>query len=64
VDSLEWHEENRWHFQAPSVDPNAELTLALLEDLNNLLVVHGYPPLRGYPLAEVAGAVVRLRDSG
>ena len=39
----------------------ARLTLALLEDLSRLLIVHGYPPLRGRALTEnkaVAGDVI------
>lgn len=51
-----------WAFQAPPVDPYAErLTLALLEDLSRLLVVHGYPPLRGHALAELAVTLQRLQ---
>lgn len=37
-----------------------QLSLALLEDLATALVAHGYPPLRGYALAELAGALYRI----
>ena len=53
-----------FQYDAPHVDPAGELlTLALLEDLSHLLVVHGYPPLRGYALAELAACLHRLRSS-
>ena len=53
-----------FHFDAPHVDPAGELlTLALLEDMSNLLIVHGYPPLRGYALAELAACLHRLRST-
>lgn len=55
-------DSDAWAFQAPPVDPHAErLTLALLEDLSRLLVVHGYPPLRGHALAELAVTLQRLQ---
>jgi hypothetical protein len=54
-----------FQYDAPHVDPVGELlTLALLEDLSNLLVVHGDPPRRGYALAELAACLHRLRSSG
>ena len=37
------------------------LTLALLEDLAAVLHQHGYPPLRGYALAELTTALYRLQ---
>jgi hypothetical protein len=37
------------------------LTLALLEDLAALLQRHGYPPLRGYALAELTASLYRLQ---
>ncbi|MDX6267689.1 MAG: hypothetical protein QOD70_2429 [Frankiales bacterium] len=65
VDGHEWCDENGWHYQPPRLDPEAELlTLALLEDLSKLLVIHGYPPLRGYALAEITSTLVRLRCHG
>jgi hypothetical protein len=50
-----------WTFEAPRLDPASELlTLALLEDVSALLVRHGYPPLRGYALAEVTICLQRI----
>lgn len=37
------------------------LTLALLEDLAALLQQHGFPPLRGYALAEITASLYRLQ---
>jgi hypothetical protein len=37
------------------------LTLALLEDLAAVLHWHGYPPLRGYALAELTASLYRLQ---
>jgi hypothetical protein len=63
VDGREWYDENGWHYEAPRVDPHADkLTLALLEDLSNLLVTHGYPPLRGVALDQICRALVHLQD--
>ena len=42
-------------------DGNA-LTLALLEDLAALLQQHGFPPLRGYALAEITTSLYRLQS--
>lgn len=51
VDGWEWYDEDGWQYEAPRLDPHADrLTLALLEDLSNLLMVHGYQPLRGVEL--------------
>jgi hypothetical protein len=51
-----------WAFEAPRLGPASELlTLALLEDVSALLVLHGYPPLRGYALAEVTLCLHRIR---
>lgn len=36
-------------------------TLALLEDLSALLTVHGFPPLRGYVLAELTVCLQRIQ---
>ena len=61
VDGREWHDENGWHYEAPRLDPYADrLTLALLEDLSNLLVVHGYQPLRGIALEQMCRTIVHL----
>jgi hypothetical protein len=50
-----------WTFEAPRLGPASELlTLALLEDVSALLVLHGYPPLRGYALAEVTICLQRI----
>jgi hypothetical protein len=63
MDGREWYDENGWHYEAPRVDPYADrLTLALLEDLSNLLVTHGYPPLRGIALEQIARALVHLQS--
>jgi hypothetical protein len=37
------------------------LTLALLEDLAAVLTRHGFPPLRGYALAELTTSLYRLQ---
>lgn len=37
-----------------------QLTLALLEDLSTVLIAHGFPPLRGYAMAELAGCLYRI----
>jgi hypothetical protein len=61
VDGREWHDEDGWHYEAPRLDPYADrLTLALLEDLSNLLVVHGYQPLRGVALEQICRVIVHL----
>jgi hypothetical protein len=50
-----------WAFDAPRLEPSGELlTLALLEDLSALLSLHGYPPLRGYALAELTLCLQRI----
>lgn len=51
-----------WTFEAPPLRPPASelLTLALLEDVSALLVLHGYPPLRGDALAEVTICLQRI----
>jgi hypothetical protein len=40
-----------------------QLTLALLEDLADVLLQHGYPPLRGYALAELTGSLYRIAQT-
>ena len=37
------------------------LTLALLEDVAAVLSRHGFPPLRGYALAELTASLYRLQ---
>ena len=44
---------------AEATEPR-ELTLAFLEDLSTVLAAHGFPPLRGYALAELAGCLYRI----
>jgi hypothetical protein len=62
MDGQEWYDENGWHFQPHPIDPDGELlTLALLEDLSKVLVLHGYPPLRGYALAQLTSTLTHLR---
>lgn len=57
MDGRDWYDENGWHYEAPRADPYSDrLTLALFEDLSNLLVTHGYPPLRGIALEQIARA--------
>jgi hypothetical protein len=57
----EWDDDNGWTYEPPAVSPGSELlTLALLEDLSRLLVVHGYPSLRGYALADLAATLQRI----
>lgn len=51
-----------WTFDVPRLGPASELlTLALLEDVSALLVLHGYAPLRGYALAEVTLCLQRIQ---
>jgi len=38
------------------------LTLALLEDVAAVLDQHGFPPLRGYALAELTASLYRLQS--
>jgi hypothetical protein len=64
VDGREWPDEDGWHFEASRLGPHADrLTLALLEDLSNLLVVHGYEPLRGVDLETMCRTLVHLPRS-
>ena len=52
-----------WNGLGPVGPPpltNGQLTLALLEDLGAVLQRHGYPPLRGYALAELTASLYRL----
>lgn len=37
------------------------MTLALLEDINVVLVRHGFPPLRGDALAELTSSLSRIQ---
>lgn len=49
----------------PGAVPRPELlTLAVLEDVAAVLARHGFPPLRGYPLAELTPSLYRLQGSG
>ena len=57
----EWDDESGWRYEPPAISPGSQLlTLALLVDLSRLLVVHGYPPLRGYALADLAATLQRI----
>ncbi len=40
------------------------LTLAVLEDVVAVLDRHGFPPLRGYALAELTASLYRLQPPG
>ena len=52
-----------WPYRAPATQPpGTRLTLALLEDLSRLLIVHGYPPLRGRAIVELAISLQRIDD--
>lgn len=51
-----------WIYEPPTIDGGEHLTLALLEDLSRLLVVHGFPPLRGRALAELTLSLERLEQ--
>lgn len=65
MDEEGFYSSDGYQYDPPHVDAAGELlTLALLEDLSKLLVVHGYPPLRGRALAEIATAIYQLRSSG
>jgi hypothetical protein len=44
------------------IQARARLTLALLEDLSRLLIVHGYPPLRGRALTELTLSLQRIDE--
>ena len=60
---MEW-DDGGWAYEPPVIGPGSELlTLALLEDLSRLLAVHGYPPLRGYALADLAATLQRINPS-
>jgi len=39
------------------------LTLAVLEDVAAVLDRHGFPPLRGYALAELTASLYRLQST-
>jgi hypothetical protein len=58
-DDQAWCDDQGWHYPPPVVGEEL-LTLALLEDISRLLVIHGYPPLRGHALAAMSTAVHRL----
>ena len=59
----EFDDVTSWPYQAPALQPHgARLTLALLEDLSRLLIVHGYPPLRGRALTELTLSLQRIDD--
>jgi hypothetical protein len=58
-DDQAWCDDRGWHYPPPVVGEEL-LTLALLEDISRLLVVHGYPPLRGHALAEMSTTLHRL----
>ena len=61
MDDDGFYSSDDFQYDAPRLDSAGELlTLALLEDLSKLLVVHGYAPLRGYALAELAACLYRL----
>lgn len=48
---------------SPWRTPRPELlTLALLEDVAIVLARHGFPPLRGYALAELTSSLYRLQS--
>ncbi len=49
----------RW----PAAGHAPQLTLALLEDVAAVLQRHGYPPLRGYALAERTGSLYRIAQT-
>jgi len=53
------YDEFRTRRREPS-EPQV-LTLALLEDVAAVLARHGYPPLRGYALAELTASLYRLQ---
>ncbi len=46
----------------PRTTGGEQLTLALLEDVAAVLHRHGYPPLRGYALAELTASLYRLQN--
>ena len=48
--------------QIPRPSQPELLTLAVLEDVAAVLDRHGFPPLRGYALAELAASLHRLQS--
>lgn len=63
MDEHDWHDDTSgWHYEPPHLDADGEpLTLALLEDLSKVLVIHGYPPLRGYALSQLTSVLAHLQ---
>jgi hypothetical protein len=56
-DDLDDADDGRWRSAASRPQ---QLTPALLEDVAAVLQRHGYPPLRGYALAELTGSLYRI----
>lgn len=50
-----------FHGQARRTPALELLTLGLLEDVAAVLDRHGFPPLRGYALAELTASLYRLQ---
>jgi hypothetical protein len=62
VERRERYDENAWHPEQQLVTAHCDkVRLALLENLSNLLVTHGYPPLRGATLEQITWTLVHLR---
>jgi hypothetical protein len=51
-----------FHGQARRTPALELLTLGLLEDVAAVLDRHGFPPLRGYALAELTASLYRLQS--
>jgi hypothetical protein len=49
------------HGRTPCAPRDELLTLAVLEDVAAVLDQHGFPPLRGYALAELTASLYRLQ---
>jgi hypothetical protein len=47
--------------RTPPVSASELLTLAVLEDVADVLDRHGFPPLCGYALAELTASLYRLQ---
>jgi hypothetical protein len=60
MDNENFNDDGFGRFGTSGYGGGDRLNLALLEDLAALLRRHGYPPRRGYALAEVTARPYRL----
>jgi hypothetical protein len=52
---------DEFYDRIPRAPRDELLTLAVLEDVASVLDQHGFPPLRGYALAELTASLYRLQ---